>query len=279
MSGYIRIEGLHKTFRNKKEKNEVLKGIDLSIEKGDIFGIVGFSGAGKSTLVRCINRLEEPDSGKVWIGDTEITSLKKKQLNERRKKIGMIFQQFNLFDSKTVFQNIAYPLKLVKTPKKQIEEKVDKLLELVGLSDKKFAYPGSLSGGQKRKLSIACALVLEPEVLLLDEPFAGLDGTGKDNLIQILQEEKKKGTTILFVSHDPNLLCEIADKIIVKKKGKIVRTGTPAEIYTPDNMNLFGIGLPSTRETADLISLDMSENLTYDSFISKLVNKLSSKIS
>ena len=146
MSGYIRIEGLHKTFRNKKEKNEVLKGIDLSIEKGDIFGIVGFSGAGKSTLVRCINRLEEPDSGKVWIGETEITAHKKRQLNERRKKIGMIFQQFNLFDSKTVFQNIAYPLKLVKTPKKQIEEKVDKLLELVGLSDKKFAYPGSLSG-------------------------------------------------------------------------------------------------------------------------------------
>ena len=123
MSTYIRIEDLHKSFKNKNEKTEVLKGIDLSINKGEIYGIVGFSGAGKSTLVRCINRLEEPDKGRIFIGDTEMTALSKKELTKRRRKIGMIFQQFNLFDSMTVFQNIAYPLKLVGTPKKEIEKR------------------------------------------------------------------------------------------------------------------------------------------------------------
>lgn len=162
MSAYIRINDLHKSFRNKGEVNHVLSGIDLEINKGEIYGVVGFSGAGKSTLVRCINRLEEPDSGKVWIGDTEITALNKKQLTLRRQKIGMIFQQFNLFDSMTVSQNIAYSLKLVGTSKKQITAKVDKLLELVGLSDKKNAYPGSLSGGQKQRVGIARALATIP---------------------------------------------------------------------------------------------------------------------
>ena len=118
MSTYIRIEDLHKSFKNKNEKTEVLKGIDLSINKGEIYGIVGFSGAGKSTLVRCINRLEEPDKGRIFIGDTEMTALSKKELTKRRRKIGMIFQQFNLFDSMTVFQNIAYPLKMYCSPMK-----------------------------------------------------------------------------------------------------------------------------------------------------------------
>ena len=232
MSGYIRIEGLHKTFRNKKEKNEVLKGIDLSIEKGDIFGIVGFSGAGKSTLVRCINRLEEPDSGKIWIGDTEITALGKRALTERRKKIGMIFQQFNLFDSMTVAKNVAYPLKLLKTPKKEINEKVDKLLELVGLSDKKNAYPGSLSGGQKQRVGIARALANDPDVLLSDEATSALDPVSTLSILDLLEHiNKQLGVTIIMITHELEAAKRICNKVAVLEDGVITETGSTRDIF------------------------------------------------
>ena len=151
---FIEVKQLYKTFHTKKQDIEVLKGIDLSVGKGDIYGIVGFSGAGKSTLVRCINRLEEPDSGSVRIGDQEITSLGKAQLNRQRRKIGMIFQQFNLFDSMTVAQNIAYPLKMAGASAKEIGARVDEMLALVGLTEKRDAYPGELSGGQKQRVGI-----------------------------------------------------------------------------------------------------------------------------
>ncbi|MDE6964974.1 MAG: ATP-binding cassette domain-containing protein, partial [Lachnospiraceae bacterium] len=141
---FIEVKQLYKTFHTKKQNIEVLRGIDLSVGKGDIYGIVGFSGAGKSTLVRCINRLEEPDSGSVRIGDKEITSLGKAELNRQRRKIGMIFQQFNLFDSMTVTQNIAYPLKMAGMGAKEVRARVDEMLALVGLSEKRDAYPGEL---------------------------------------------------------------------------------------------------------------------------------------
>ena len=263
------------------QSGHVLDCINLQIDKGNFVGIIGKSGSGKTTLLETIGGFHKPQEGFVFFEGLDIYSEKFDQLNFRR-KLQIIFQfPEKQFFENNVYDETAFGLRMLKYPADEINCKTLNILKKLSIDDEisRTMSPFSLSGGQKRKLSIACALVLEPEVLLLDEPFAGLDGTGKDNLIQILQEEKKKGTTILFVSHDPNLLCEIADKIIVLSEGKIVRTGTPAEIYTPDNMNLFGIGLPSTRETADLISLDMSEDLTYDSFISKLVNKLSSKIS
>ncbi|SFC47025.1 methionine ABC transporter ATP-binding protein [Ruminococcus albus] len=232
MSAYIRTENLYKSFYNKKEKNDVLKGIDLNINKGEIFGIVGFSGAGKSTLVRCINRLEEPDSGKVWIGDTEITALNKKQLAERRKKIGMVFQQFNLFDSMTVFQNIAYPLKLVKTPKKEIESKVDKLLKLVGLSDKKYAYPGSLSGGQKQRVGIARALANDPDVLLSDEATSALDPQSTLSILDLLEQVNKElGVTIIMITHELEAAKRICSKVAVLENGVITESGKTSDIF------------------------------------------------
>lgn len=175
MSSYIRTENLYKSFRTKGNNVQVLKGINLEVQKGDIYGVVGFSGAGKSTLVRCINRLEEPDSGKVFIGETEITALSKRELATKRRKIGMIFQNFNLFDAKTVFENIAYPLELEKAKKKDIQKRVDELLKLVGLTEKKHAYPGQLSGGQKQRVGIARALANNPDVLLSDEATSALD--------------------------------------------------------------------------------------------------------
>lgn len=194
---FIEVKQLYKTFHTKKQDIEVLKGIDLSVGKGDIYGIVGFSGAGKSTLVRCINRLEEPDSGSVRIGDQEITSLGKAQLNRQRRKIGMIFQQFNLFDSMTVAQNIAYPLKMAGASAKEIGARVDEMLALVGLTEKRDAYPGELSGGQKQRVGIARALANQPDVLLSDEATSALDPQTTLSVLDLLKEiNQKLGLTI-----------------------------------------------------------------------------------
>ena len=189
---FIEVKQLYKTFHTKKQDIEVLKGIDLSVGKGDIYGIVGFSGAGKSTLVRCINRLEEPDSGSVRIGDQEITSLGKAQLNRQRRKIGMIFQQFNLFDSMTVAQNIAYPLKMAGASAKEIGARVDEMLALVGLTEKRDAYPGELSGGQKQRVGIARALANQPDVLLSDEATSALDPQTTLSVLDLLKEINQK---------------------------------------------------------------------------------------
>ncbi len=232
MSAYIRIEGLYKSFRTKKEVNEVLSGIDLEIEKGDIYGVVGFSGAGKSTLVRCINRLEEPDKGRIFIGDTEMTALSKKELTKRRRKIGMIFQQFNLFDSMTVFQNIAYPLTLEKVSKNEKEQRVDKLLELVGLSDKKHAYPGSLSGGQKQRVGIARALANEPDVLLSDEATSALDPQSTLAILDLIEHiNKELGVTIIMITHELEAAKRICRKVAVLENGRITESGNTRDIF------------------------------------------------
>ena len=232
MGGYIRIENLYKTFRTKKEENKVLNGVNLEIEKGDIFGVVGFSGAGKSTLVRCINRLEEPDSGKIWIGDTEITALSKKELEDRRRKIGMVFQQFNLFDSKTVFQNIAYPLTLEKVSRSEIEQRVDKLLELVGLSDKKNSYPGALSGGQKQRVGIARALANNPDVLLSDEATSALDPQSTLSILDLLSKiNQELGLTILMITHELEAAKRVCNKVAVLENGVITEQGNTRDIF------------------------------------------------
>lgn len=261
------------------QSGNILDHINLQIDKGDFVGIVGKSGSGKTTLIETISGLHKPHEGFVYFEGLDIYNKNFDQLNYRR-KLQTIFQfPENQFFENNVFEETAFGLKMLKIPADEIEFKTLNILKKLYIDEEtaRTTSPFSLSGGQKRKLAIACALVLEPKILLLDEPFAGLDSEGKSNLIKILKEEKKKGTTILLVSHDPDLLCEIADKIIVLSDGKIVRTAPPVEIYTHDNMILFGIGLPNTRETADLISLDLSDSLKYDSFMTKLINKLSVK--
>jgi len=229
---YIHIENLCKTFRNRKSENQVLKGINLDIEKGDIFGVVGFSGAGKSTLVRCINRLEEPDGGKVFIDNEDITSLSKKDLNIRRRKIGMIFQQFNLFDSKTVFQNIAYPLRHEKMTKSETEARVNELLNLVGLSDKKYAYPGSLSGGQKQRVGIARALANHPDVLLSDEATSALDPQSTLSVLDLLSKiNEEMHLTIIMITHELEAAKRICNKVAVLENGRIIEQGSTQEIF------------------------------------------------
>ncbi|MDE7341266.1 MAG: ATP-binding cassette domain-containing protein [Lachnospiraceae bacterium] len=229
---FIEVKQLYKTFHTKKQDIEVLKGIDLSVEKGEIYGIVGFSGAGKSTLVRCINRLEEPDSGSVKIGDKEITALGKAQLNEQRRKIGMIFQQFNLFDSMTVAQNIAYPLKLTGTSSKEADARVEEMLALVGLTEKKNAYPGELSGGQKQRVGIARALANRPDVLLSDEATSALDPQTTLSVLDLLKEiNKKLGLTIILITHELEVIKYTCHRMAVMEDGKILEKGPVRDIF------------------------------------------------
>ena len=191
-NNFIEIRGLHKSFYSQKQETVVLKGVDLNIAYGDIFGVIGFSGAGKSTLVRCINRLEEPDCGYIRVGDQIISELKKRELKHTRKKIGMIFQNFNLFESKTVYENIAYPMKHNGYSKVEIENRVAELLNLVNLEDKKNSYPGQLSGGQKQRVGIARALANSPDVLLCDEATSALDPQTTISVLDLLKDINEK---------------------------------------------------------------------------------------
>lgn len=229
---FIEVKQLYKTFHTKKQDIEVLKGIDLSVGKGDIYGIVGFSGAGKSTLVRCINRLEEPDSGSVRIGDKEITALGKAELNRQRRKIGMIFQQFNLFDSMTVYQNIAYPLKMAGTPSKEVSARVDEMLALVGLAEKRDAYPGELSGGQKQRVGIARALANHPDVLLSDEATSALDPQTTLSVLDLLKEiNQKLGLTIILITHELEVIKYTCHRMAVMENGKLLEQGLVKDIF------------------------------------------------
>ena len=229
---YVEIRDLHKTYDTRKEALEVLKGIDLSVERGEIYGIIGFSGAGKSTLARCINRLETPDGGSVKVGGVDILALSKSELLQERRKIGMVFQNFNLFDSRTVYRNIAYPLEISGFPKDKIRERVLETAELVGLSDKLDAYPGGLSGGQKQRVGIARALVNKPELLLSDEATSALDPQTTIQILDLLKEiNKKAGITILMITHELDAIRYSCNRMAVLEEGKIIEEGTVAGIF------------------------------------------------
>ena len=229
----IELVGVNKTFTTKDLNVEACKDVNLKIEDGDIFGIIGFSGAGKSTLVRCINLLERPTSGKVLIDGVDITQLKEAELRKIRKKIGMIFQHFNLMRSRTVYQNIAYPLKGSKLTKAQIDKKVKDLLELVGLSEKLNAYPSELSGGQKQRVAIARALANDPKVLLCDEATSALDPQTTSSILKLLKEVNQKlGITIVLITHQMAVIKEICNRVAVMELGKVVETGNILDIFS-----------------------------------------------
>lgn len=231
-NSFISIRDLRKTFTNKDGDVEVLKGINLDLEKGDIYGIVGFSGAGKSTLIRCMNRLESPDSGVIRIGDNEITGLSKKELNRHRQKIGMIFQHFNLFDSRTVYGNVAYPLEIAGINKKLIKTRVEEILELVELSDKINCHIGQLSGGQKQRVGIARALANNPDVLLSDEATSALDPQTTLSVLDLLKDiNKKLGLTILLITHELEVIKYSCNNMAVLENGLIVERGTVRDIF------------------------------------------------
>ncbi|MED9806625.1 MAG: ATP-binding cassette domain-containing protein, partial [Lachnospiraceae bacterium] len=211
--------------------------VNLTIHDGDIFGIIGFSGAGKSTLVRCINLLERPTSGTVTVDDKEITALSAKELRKARKKIGMIFQHFNLMPSRTIFGNVAYPLKGSGLSKQEIADKVHNLLDLVGISEKENAYPSQLSGGQKQRVAIARALANDPKILLCDEATSALDPQTTKSILKLLQKVNETlGITIVVITHEMDVVKEICNRVAVMDHGNVVEEGEVFSIFaTPQN--------------------------------------------
>lgn len=232
MNEYIQIHALHKTYLVHGQPLHVLKGIDLNVRQGEIFGIIGFSGAGKSTLARCINRLETPDSGEVLVDGVNVLRLSKTELREERRKIGMIFQTFNLFESKTVYRNIAYPLEIAKVAKAEIRRRVLESAEMVGLTDKLNAYPGGLSGGQKQRVGIARALVGHPQLLLSDEATSALDPQTTLQILDLLREiNRSTGITILMITHELDAIKYACKRMAVLEDGQITETGLVHDIF------------------------------------------------
>lgn len=229
----ITIEGLNKTFISDKNKVQALKNINLEIKTGEIFGVIGYSGSGKSTLLRCINRLEEPDEGKIKVGDDDILSLSEKQLSIKRRKIGIIFQHFNLLKNDTVYKNVARPLLYSGMKKNDVKKRVTELLELVGLSDKVRSYPSQLSGGQKQRVAIARALAEEPELLLCDEATSALDPDTTKSIIELLKElNKKLNLTMIVVTHQMEVVRDLCDRVAVLSEGEIVDIGDTLTVFS-----------------------------------------------
>lgn len=222
----ITVKNISKTFNTPTGKVEVLRDISLEIARGDIFGVIGFSGAGKSTLIRCLNGLEKPDSGNIIIGENEITKLNGKELRSARKKIGMIFQQFNLFDSKTVYENIAFPLEISGYKKEAIKRRVEEILELVELSEKRDSYPLQLSGGQKQRVGIARALANDPDVLLSDEATSALDPQTTFSILELLKNiNQRLSLTIVIITHELDVLRYCTNNMVVFRRWSYSRRG------------------------------------------------------
>ncbi len=228
----IELRHIVKRFESKAGTVTAVNDVSLHIEKGEVFGIIGFSGAGKSTLVRCINLLERPTSGEVLIDGTDITKLAAKELRGVRQKIGMIFQHFNLMPSRTVYENIEMPLKLTNLSAEERREKIRSLLELVELADKSEAYPSQLSGGQKQRVAIARALANDPKVLLCDEATSALDPKTTRSILKLLREVNSRlGITIVVITHQMDVVKFICDRAAVMEHGRVVEEGTILDIF------------------------------------------------
>lgn len=284
----IRIEHLTKIYLSGTNDKKILalNDINLTIKDGCIFGIIGLSGAGKSSLVRCINRLEEPTEGKILINDIDITSLKKAGLREMRKKIGMIFQHFNLLSNSTVYENIAFPLKISSYPKDKIKDRVNELLSLTELEDKSSSYPSQLSGGQKQRVGIARALANNPKLLLSDEATSALDPKTTQSILKLLKDINKKfGITIIVITHEMDVIKEICDEVAVLEDGSIIEQGNVVDIFSnpvtetaksfiedmssslPNNVDI------NDKPEEEVVKLRFQGNVTKEPVISRLIKK------
>jgi D-methionine transport system ATP-binding protein len=228
----ISIKNVNKSFANREGTVEALQDVSIDVDDGDIFGVIGFSGAGKSTLIRTVNYLEKPTTGQVIVNGNELGELSKAQLREVRKSIGMVFQQFNLLDSKTVYQNIATPLILNKVPKDEIKQRVKQLLEFVELEDKIDTYTSKLSGGQKQRVGIARALATNPSILLCDEATSALDPKTTESILTLLKKINKEfNITILLITHVMNVIRSICNRVAVMENGQVVEQGNVIDVF------------------------------------------------
>ncbi|TVT81142.1 methionine ABC transporter ATP-binding protein [Pseudomonas sp. H3(2019)] len=229
---HVRFIGVGKTYNGQQGPVAALHGIDLAIQHGEVFGIIGRSGAGKSSLIRTINRLEQPSTGRVLIDQVDIGEFDEDRLVALRRRIGMIFQHFNLMSAKTVWQNVELPLKVAGVPKAEREQKVRELLELVGLQGKHTAYPAQLSGGQKQRVGIARALVHDPAILLCDEATSALDPETTQSILGLLREiNQRLGLTIILITHEMAVIRDICDRVVVLEHGRIVEQGPVWEVF------------------------------------------------
>ena len=233
METMIQIKDVTKTFVGKDNTVEALKGINLDIHKGEIYGIIGMSGAGKSTLVRCLNFLERPTSGTVLIEGKDLSTLKDSELRKVRTQIAMIFQHFNLLMQRTVLDNICFPMEITNTPRKDAVKRARELLEIVGLTQKELAYPAQLSGGQKQRVAIARALATNPKILLCDEATSALDPTTTKAILALLKEiNEKYGITIVIITHEMTVVQEICSHVAIIDEGSLAETGTVEEVFS-----------------------------------------------
>ena len=284
MTKIIELKNISKTFVQDGKTFNAVEDASVSIEKGDIFGIIGFSGAGKSTLVRTINLLGRPTSGTVTVKGKDFLSLSAKDLREERKKIGMIFQHFNLMKSRNVFDNVAFPLKRSGLTKKQISEKVHSLLELVEIDEKAANFPSQLSGGQKQRVAIARALANEPDILLCDEATSALDPTTTKSILKLLKKLKDQlGLTIVIITHQMEVIKEICDKVAVMEKGRIVEQGDVFSIFANPKDEVTRRFIRSTSnlskveeliaEDSPVVHLEKDEKLVRFTYIKKNVSE------
>ena len=231
----IKISNLNKYYENIK----VLSDVNIHIEKGEIFGIIGHSGAGKSTLLRCINRLEDYEDGSILVEEKEVKDLSENELRFLRKDLGMIFQHFSLLERKTVFENVALPLECFKYSKAEKNKRVNELLELVGIADKKNQKPRNLSGGQKQRVAIARALALNPKVLLCDEATSALDPNTTKSILSLLQDiNKKLNITIIMVTHQMEVIKQICSRVAIMEGGKVLEIGNTEQLFLQNSKNL-----------------------------------------
>lgn len=259
----IKIEGLYKTYRGNEGSIEALKNINLTIKEGEIFGIIGLSGAGKSTLIRCINRLEEPTGGRIYIDGKDITKMNDNELRAMRRNIGMIFQHFNLLSRKNCRENIAFPLKIMKYDRSKIEERVDELLELVDLKDKKTVYPSQLSGGQKQRVAIARALATNPKILLCDEATSALDPNTTSSILELLKDiNRKLGITIVMITHQMEVIKQVCDKVAVISDGSIVEVGNTYDVFAKPSHIVTKSFIKDVSMDLDKSYIDNPENTT-----------------
>ena len=285
----IVVKNLSKTFNQSSDKVDALKNINLTIEKGDIYGIIGMSGAGKSTLVRCFNFLEKPTSGEVWVGDKNLGSLSEKELRAERRDIAMIFQNFNLLMQKNVLDNVCFPLRLQKQSKAAARKRAKELLELVGLSEKAKAFPAQLSGGQRQRVAIARALASNPSVLLCDEATSALDPQTTASILELLKNINQEfGITIVVITHQMSVVSEICNKVAIIEKGEVVENGLVEEVFNHPKSNaareliLRGSennnGIVTTLNGERKIRIVFSENSSFEPVIANMVLKFQTAV-
>lgn len=294
----IQLENIIKTYGGKTQV-KALKGINLTIDDGEIFGIIGKSGAGKSTLIRCINMLEKPTSGSVIIDGKNLTKMDEHRLRQERKNIGMIFQHFNLLSSRTVFDNIAFPLELVGASKEVIKKKVDELLELVGLTDRQFNYPSQLSGGQKQRVGIARALASDPKVLLCDEATSALDPQTTKSILELLKDiNQRLSITIVIITHEMMVIKEICNRVAVIEGGIIKEQGRVVDVFTnpksetmqefvrsiintevPEGIRKMGITDQPSPDRYMLVRLRFKGTITEDPIVANIIKKYDANVS